>query len=238
MSFGSSAPSVPGASIRGTSARSRCAPSTVGFAPCSWSVRTMQPPTRIENEIQRAESNEHYRNSNRLTKQSEMENSEHPSSRSGQDRGPLRHLRRNRRRRMERRPRSELSRLALSLRIPSLTAAPGHALCRLLLRSRHLERDSRLSELLSDGPQLRFAPRHLGCSGRTRAAPWVGFYSRRYLPVSAIAALTASGAASAESCNRRPSADRDWPLVSRNPLVRSGAGRHIDSGVQAIRHEP
>jgi hypothetical protein len=118
-----------------------------------------------------------------------MENAEHPSSRSGQNRNSLRLLRRNRRRRLERRPRSELLRLALPLCIPSLAAALGLALCRLLLRSRHLERHTRLAEFLSDGPQL-----HLPIAIWTglvvlATAPWVAFYSRRYLPLSAIAAL-------------------------------------------------
>ena len=166
-----------------------------------------------------------------------MENSEHPSSSSGQNRDPLRQLRRNRRRRLERRPRSELSRLALPLRLPSLTAAPGLALCRLLLRSRHLECHSRRSEFLSDGPQLRFAPRHLGCFSRARLGS-LGRLLQPPLPACLRSRRSRGvGAASAEPCNRRPSAHRGGPLVSRNPLVRSGSGHHIDSGVQAIRRD-
>ena len=234
MSFGSSVPSVPGASIRGTSARSRCAPSTVGFAPCSWSVRTMQPPTRIENEIQRAESNEHYRNSNRLTKQSEMENSEHPSSRAGQDSGPLRLLCCNRWRRLERRPRPELLRLAIPVRLPSLVAALGFSLCRLLLRSRHLERHPRRSGFLPDGPQLRFATRHLGSFGHVLLSS-LDLPLQPPLPAGLHnCGIRGFGIAPTESCDRRSSADRGGPLVSRYTLVWSGASNHIDSGVQAL----
>jgi len=142
MNYGSSAPSAPGASTPGTSAPSRCDLSTVGFAPCLSSARTTQPINRIDSVIRRIESDDYFRSSSRRTKQSEMENAEHPSSSSGQNCDPLRHRRRNRRRRLERRRRSELSRPALSLHIPSLTAAPGLALCSLLLRSRYLERHS------------------------------------------------------------------------------------------------
>ena len=186
-------------------------------------VRTTQPPTRIDRVLQRDESDEHFRDHIRCAKQSEMENAEHPSSRSGQNRNPLRLLRRNRRRRLERRPRSELSRLALPLRLPSLTAASGLALCRLLLRSRHLERHSRRAELLSDGPQLRFAHCHLGSFGRALLGS-LGLPLQPPLPAALHNRRTRSfGTAPAESCDRRPSADRGGPLVSRNPLVRSGA---------------
>ena len=169
-------------------------------------------------------------------RQSEMENAEHLSSRSGQNRDSLRLLRRNRRRRLERQPRSELFRLAFSLRLPSVTAAPGLALCRLLLRSRHLERHPRLTELLSDRPQLRFATRHLGSFGGALLGS-LGLPLQPPLPAGLRNRRTRGfGTSPAESCDRRPSAHRGGPLVSRNSLVRSGAGHHIDSGVQAIRH--
>jgi len=69
------------------------------------------------------------------------------------------------------------------------------------------------------------------------SAPGFASTSRCYLPVSTIAALTAFGTASAESCDRRPSAHRGGPLVSRNPLVSVWDWPSYDSGVQAFRHD-
>jgi len=152
MNFGLSAPSVPGASIPVTSAPSPCDPSIVGFARFSSSIRTTQPPTRIDSEIQRTESDEHFRYSKCSTQQSEMDNAEHLSFCSGQNRDSLRLLCCNRWRRLERRPRPELLRLAIPVRLPSLTATLGFSLSRLLLRSRHLEHHPWHSVIFPDGP--------------------------------------------------------------------------------------
>ena len=81
-----------------------------------------------------------------------MDNAEHLSFCSGQNRDSLRLLRCNRWRRLERQPRPELLRLAIPVRLPSLTAALGFSLCRLLLRSRHLERHPWRSGIFPDGP--------------------------------------------------------------------------------------
>ncbi len=101
---------------------------------------------------------------------------------------------------------------------------------------RYLERHPRLTELLSDRPQLRFATRHLGSLG----GALLGSLGLSLQP-SLRATVRNRGhcgfsTSTAESCDRSPSAHRSGPLVSRNSLVRSGASYHIDSGVQAIRH--
>ncbi len=153
VNYGSSVPSVPGASIPGTSARSPCGPSTVGFAPFSSSIRTTQPPTRIDNVIRGQKAMNISETAILEADKVRWRMPSIPSSRSG--------------------PEPRFSSPALRYSVAQAGAAtqvlnylallfpfaylhsrrrPGLALCRLLLRCRHLERHSGRAELLSDRP--------------------------------------------------------------------------------------
>jgi len=188
--YGLSAPSVPGASIPGTLARSPCGPSTVGFAPFSSSIRTTQPPTRIDRAIQRAESDGHFRNRNRLQQ----------TKRDGEFLASLFPLKPEPQfssfappqsaAQVEWQLRSELFRVAFPFvylqsrsRLDSLCAVFYYA-------GRYLERHSRLTKLLSDRSQLRLCH---SPSGQLwwRSARLPGFVSSAVVTcrLSAIAAI-------------------------------------------------